>query len=796
MTEVRPYNLERKFESFIVASACTVPKFWGRIQETIEIEAMTLEASRDALSAVRDIAKERGTGPNTSVMVLQRLRAWMIEGDISIDRIHAVAELLEDADDYGLPSHEDVLAELVPVLKGREVQAVAMDVATESAKPPSQVDMGHVLKRIRQVERLGEQDKSIGHKIGVASLERIKALAHLDRLPLGIPELDTVLDGGMGYGLGCLIMATGVGKCHAKGQEVLAYDGRLVKVEDVQSGDLLMGPDSTSRRVLNTVQGSDDMYEICPHKGGDPWRVNIDHVLTLQGTGSKQTRGTRWGGQVVDVSLREWLGWSAQRKHNFKLVHAEVVDFHQDPVLPIDPYFLGVLLGDGSIYADVRVTTADVEIEAMCHVEAERFGLRVHPYVHKRCPSYALTMPPGSGPGSNKLINALRGLKMYGCKSHDKFIPHAYKIASVQHRRELLAGLIDTDGCVAGSERAGFDYVSKSLALAQGVAFVARSLGIMVSVTETIKRDQNGTEGMYHRVGIHGGGCAEIPVRLERKRPQVRTINKNSRLTGFTVESVGVGAYYGFNLDGDSRYLLDDFTITHNSMAMCHVAAHALMSTLHVGYATLELPSEEIEARIVANLTGIPINVLMAGQAEALAEQRLRAMQPFMGALVVQDFTPKVATVTDIIDWIEECEAEAGVPMHLGIVDMLPKLKDFSTANAKYAVGTYQTVGNTFEYYRNYMKDRRKWGLTAMQPQRGAKDKKKIDTDDAADSMEGPRVCDTVITGMRTEDETQHEFFVAKARHSEARKMVGPLPHDHKLGRMVPFARRIGNQTW
>lgn len=443
MSDVRPYDFERKFEAFVVAHACQSPKFWGRVKDSIEIEAMKLEASRDALSAVRDITKERGNGPNSSVMVLQRLRQWMIEGSINLDRIHAVAELLEDADDFGLPRDEDVLAELVPVLKGREVQAAAMDVATESAKPPSQVDFDAVIRRLTGVQRLGERDGSIGHKIGVASLDRIRSLSHLDRLPLGVPELDLALDGGVGYGLTCFIMGTGVGK----------------------------------------------------------------------------------------------------------------------------------------------------------------------------------------------------------------------------------------------------------------------------------------------------------------------------------------------------------------SMTKCHISAHALMSTLHVGYATLELPSEEIEARIVANMTGIPINALMSGAADQLAEQRMRAMEPFMGALVVKDFTPKATTVEDIIDWVEECEDEAGVPMHVVVVDMLPKLKGPATTG-KGDFNTYHQVGWIFEHFRNYCKDRRKWGITSMQPQRGAKDKKKIDTDDAADSMEGPRVCDCVITGMRTDDESQHEFFIAKARHSEGRKTVGPLPHDYRLGRVVPFARRVGNDVW
>ncbi|MEO1104432.1 MAG: hypothetical protein AAFW98_11980 [Pseudomonadota bacterium] len=82
------------------------------------------------------------------------------------------------------------------------------------------------------------------------------------------------------------------------------------------------------------------------------------------------------------------------------------------------------------------------------------------------------------------------------------------------------------------------------------------------------------------------------------------------------------------------------------------------------------------------------------------------------------------------------------------------------------------------------------------QPQRGAKDRKRIDTDDGSDSIEKARICDLMITATRTEDETQIEYFVAKNRHAEGRKIVGPLPHDHALGRMVPVMRRVGGQVW
>jgi hypothetical protein len=93
--------------------------------------------------------------------------------------------------------------------------------------------------------------------------------------------------------------------CHAPGQGIMLHSGRIVKVEDVVIGDMLMGPDSKPRRVLRVGGGIGEMYRIIPTKG-DPWVVNLDHILTIVMSANKNTTG----GQIIDVSLREWMTWS------------------------------------------------------------------------------------------------------------------------------------------------------------------------------------------------------------------------------------------------------------------------------------------------------------------------------------------------------------------------------------------------------------------------------------------------------------------------------------------------------
>lgn len=81
-------------------------------------------------------------------------------------------------------------------------------------------------------------------------------------VPTGVTELDqrAILNGGLGAGeLGVIVASAG---CHAKGTDILMFNGEIAKVEDIKAGDLLMGPDSTPRKVLELVRGTDVMYEI------------------------------------------------------------------------------------------------------------------------------------------------------------------------------------------------------------------------------------------------------------------------------------------------------------------------------------------------------------------------------------------------------------------------------------------------------------------------------------------------------------------------------------------------------
>lgn len=333
--------------------------------------------------------------------------------------------------------------------------------------------------------------------------------------------------------------------CHAKGQRVLLADGQSIAVENVLPGDNLMGPEGV-RTVLNLCRGRQRMAKIVPVKG-EPWVVNLDHVLSLVHTTS---------GATIDVSVRDWMTWSDTEKHLFKLFRRGAGGAIDPLPVLLDPYFVGLLLGDGGLTQEIRLCNNHPEILKHARAIADMWRVDMVPDRDPNDTSCSWRFT-AHGRG-NRLRTHLRALGVFPSSAATKRVPGEYLYNDLDVRLQILAGLLDTDGAISGG---GFDYVSKSEQLARDVAYLVRSVALAAYVTPCTKRWQHG-EGQYWRVSI-SGDCWAIPTRV--KRAPRRQQKKDVLRTGFDVELLGVADYYGFTLDGDGRYLLDDFTVTHNS---------------------------------------------------------------------------------------------------------------------------------------------------------------------------------------------------------------------------------------
>ena len=380
----------------------------------------------------------------------------------------------------------------------------------------------------------------------------------------------------------------GVAKCLGKGTPVLMFDGCVKPVEEIIVGDLVMGPDSRPRKVTGLARGREEMFEV-RQLGGEPYVVNRSHILSLQHTTSKGRFG-EVEGQIVNLRVEDYLALPPWRRALLKGWKPDVVEFSDRE--PYDLYLLGLWLGDGHSEGP-RFTSMDPEIVAHLQAVAYRHFLMLSERFDPRgnqAKLYGIGQFEWRGRSNgNPVRRWLCALAVIG----DKHIPHAYKTASIQSRRQLLAGILDTDGSLTPTGT--FVISQKRKRLSDDIVFVARSLGLRVTTRmETV----NGAT--YYRSFI-SGDTAQIPTRLPRKQAKPRTHVKNINRWGVSVKSLGEGDYYGFTLEGSDRlFLLGDFTVTHNTTLAIYSQAYQLyaLSCLADPHGLFDLdPSSEITDR-------------------------------------------------------------------------------------------------------------------------------------------------------------------------------------------------------
>lgn len=337
-------------------------------------------------------------------------------------------------------------------------------------------------------------------------------------------------------------------KCLGKGERVFMADGSLKRVEDIVVGDKVLNIFSKPETVVKTATGTEEMYKICAKDYS--YTCNASHILTLK---AYIDYGSYKRGDLVEVTVKDFLSWSKTKRGVFKQYLPEALTFNCNKDLHIDPYFMGVWLGDGAS-ANTEITVADKEIEQYLAKYAAELGLSITRNQDRGtyCNIHLSSGKPGA---KNILLDRLRELSVI----NNKHIPEIYLTSSVEDRRKLLAGLLDTDGCL--NKRRAYEYFDWSTSRSQLHADMCRllaSLGIRYTSSTKIVKDK-----LYYIVSLWDSYSA-IPTRVKRKQSSLTPV-RNTRLVSFTVESLGVGTYYGFTLDGTGLFTHASGISLHNT---------------------------------------------------------------------------------------------------------------------------------------------------------------------------------------------------------------------------------------
>lgn len=332
---------------------------------------------------------------------------------------------------------------------------------------------------------------------------------------------------------------------------------------EIKIGDWVCTPDGGTAKVLSVFpQGQKEIFRLKFNDGSSTdacsdhlWKVyNIDWAPTKERV-------------ISTAEIARCLALKSKRIRMYVPLPEAV--YAEEKQLPLDPYLLGVLLGDGHLSTSTpRITSSDEELIGL--LNDRLIGLD---YSIQKIPSqkyeYSLKRKQHKN-SENEYTLILRSMGLFGLKSYEKFIPIDYLNGSTKQRTALLQGLFDTDGFV-GTKRS-VSFTSTSKVLAEQVQFLVRSLGGLASLSSRT------TQYTYNGKKKSGRISYSVFVRIRNPEQLFSLSRKKNRLSGrgqyeetlrkriVSVEYVGKTPAQCILIDHPEHlYITDDFTVTHNT---------------------------------------------------------------------------------------------------------------------------------------------------------------------------------------------------------------------------------------
>ena len=364
------------------------------------------------------------------------------------------------------------------------------------------------------------------------------------------------------------------GRAQPVSTEVLTPDG-FQAIGDLEVGDLVIGSDGQPTEVLGVYpQGFKEIYRVHTQDGASTL-ASGDHLWSVY------TRGDRRRGKPARVlQTKEMIGnLRAAHYHRYELpLLSEPVHFEPQEV-PLDPYALGLLLGDGSFSSKTSPSFATTDPELVEELKRVIPGIAVR---RRSEIDYVLVRADGNCGDTtikNPITSAMRDLGLAGARSHTKFVPRKYLFNSPEVRVAVLQGLFDSDGGPVSQlgRTCRIQFTTVSDRLRDDVRFLVQSIGGVV-YTRTRKAEGRKPGLARDREVHHRHDSHVLDIRLpEGMRPfrLTRKAAKYDEAGGghpkryiHRIESVGTEEAVCIQVAAaDSLYVTEDFLLTHNTLS-------------------------------------------------------------------------------------------------------------------------------------------------------------------------------------------------------------------------------------
>lgn len=355
------------------------------------------------------------------------------------------------------------------------------------------------------------------------------------------------------------------------------------RMGDLKVGDEVYGRDGKVTKVTGVFpQGIVPVADVY-FRDGSVVRCSKNHLWDTR-TQSQRHRGQKFTTKTTEEIQRTLRSKHGQRNHEVPTITSPV-EFPRIEV-PIDPYLLGCLLGDGTISSgSIQFTTSDLELVTLIQ---DRLPSNVSIKPNKSSITgydYYITKDSKAIP-TNPLKEALRNLGVWGKTSSNKEVPELYLYNDSDTRLEVLRGLMDTDGSIflhrKRNDTMRMEFYSTSTALANNVKFLVESLGGTAKIrVKEVAGSVSSTGLRYnHDINVVTIHLPETinPFRLSRKSekfnpsPVIRLIDN--------VIDAGEEECQCISVDSpDHLYLTGSFVVTHNTFRNAFIIADEAQNT-------------------------------------------------------------------------------------------------------------------------------------------------------------------------------------------------------------------------
>jgi len=372
----------------------------------------------------------------------------------------------------------------------------------------------------------------------------------------------------------------------AGGGKVLKNNGLALtpfgfkKGVDLKIGQAINNPDGSISKIIQIHPEYEYDEWIVKFHDGTQTIVTGGHLWLAWRSGKrKKYKGKSIFGvnaaEVIETkTLKEWLVYAQDQENRGIRPNWPCIPVCEEQIFNItyryksklNPYLLGVLLGDGCITkSGINITSGDIDY----------MNTVLKDYDYSFDNKYHFNF---KGKSRLFLKEELIRLDLFGKKSKTKFIPREFLYNSIENRYSILSGLMDTDGTV--DDRGHLSYTTISKQLANDVAFLIRSLGGVVTITNKIPfyRDKNGdkiycnkayTLYIKHRKAEK---LFKLPRKIERAKLRKDTTPMYKRVVDIELTEKKFKGRCITVSHPNGLYITDDFIVTHNSDALLMAA--------------------------------------------------------------------------------------------------------------------------------------------------------------------------------------------------------------------------------